>query len=152
MYEEENIESEFLKRPKKNPFRTPDNYFDSIEDRVMGKIKYQTGKKTSSAKVIQLLKPALGLAASFLLVYLLVNYPVNHLLPKTLVKSVITDTTSPYMIDDSTFNVLSIDENTLVNAIFTDEPSNVSDINPDDMLAYLSSGLNEVEIYSEIQN
>jgi len=152
MYEEENIESEFLKRPKKNPFRTPDNYFDSIEDRVMGKIKYQTKKKTSSTKVIQFLKPVLGLAASFTLVYLLVYYPINQLLPKTLVQSEITDTTSHSMIDDSTLNFSSIDENTLVNAIFSDETSNVSDINPDDMLAYLSSGLNEVEIYTEIQN
>jgi hypothetical protein len=152
MYEDKNIEPEFLKRPKKNPFRTPDHYFDTIEDRIMGNIKYQAKKKTSSTKVIQFLKPVLGLVASFSLVYLLVYYPINHLLPKTLVKSAITDTTSPYLTDDSTLNFSLIDENAVVNAIFSDETSNIAEINSDEMLAYLSSGMNEVEIYSEIQN
>jgi hypothetical protein len=45
-----------------------------------------------------------------------------------------------------------IDESTLVNAIFSDDESTVADINPDDMVAYLSSRYNEVEIYSAIQN
>lgn len=152
MYEKENRQPEFMKRPKTNPFRTPDRYFDSIEDRIMGGIEHAAKKKTTSAKVIQLLKPALGLVASFTLVYLLVYYPINIFLPKSIVKSEVTDTTSPYLIDDSTLNFAFIDENTLVNAIFSEESSNISDINPDEMLAYLSSGMNEVEIYAEIQN
>ena len=54
--------------------------------------------------------------------------------------------------DDSTLNFSLIDESTLVNAIFSDDNSNSTDINSEDMLAYLSSGLNEVQIFSEIQN
>lgn len=152
MYEEENIEPEFMKRGKTNPFRTPDRYFDSIEDRIMRGIKHTAKSKTTSAKVIQYLKPALGLAASVTVVYMLVYYPINNFLPKGMIKSEIAVSTSPTMIDDSTLNFSSIDENTLINAIFSDETSDVSEIKPDDMLAYLSSGLNEVEIYSEIQN
>jgi len=64
----------------------------------------------------------------------------------------VSSTLTPSVKDDSTFNFSSIDESTLVNAIFSNEKSTVADINPDEMLAYLSSGLNEVEIYSEIQN
>lgn len=151
MNEKDMIEPEFMKRPKTNPFRTPEHYFDSIEDRIMGGIEHAAKKKTTSAKIIQLLKPALGLAASFSLVYLLVYYPITNFLPKSIVKSEVTDTTSHYLIDDSTLSFSFIDENTLVNAIFSEEPSNIADINPDEMLAYLSSGMNEVEIYSEIQ-
>ena len=152
MHEEENIESEFMKRLKTNPFRTPDHYFDTIEVRVMRNIEHQTIKKTSSAKVIRFLKPVLGIAASLAIVYLLVHTQINHFSTQSAAKAEISDSTFPYLMEDSALNMSSIDENTLINAIFSDEKSSVSDINPDEMLAYLSSGLNEVEIYSEIQN
>jgi len=152
MYEEGNIEPEFMKRGKPNPFRTPDRYFDSIEDRIMGVIKHSAKSKTTFNKVIQFLKPALGLAASFTLVFILGYYSINHFLPKGMIKSEVAVITSTSTVDDSTLNFSSIDDNTLINAIFSDETSNVSEIKPDDMLAYLSSGMNEVEIYSEIQN
>ena len=50
MYEEENRQPEFLKRPKSSPFRTPDHYFDSIEDRVMGSIKNEAKRKKHQAQ------------------------------------------------------------------------------------------------------
>ncbi len=153
MYEEENTEPEFLKRNKTNPFRTPDHYFDSIEDRVMGNIADQSQKKTSSAnKVIRLLKPVLGLAASFALVALLVYYPINHLLLKNTVTSVTADSASSDILNSYSFILTSIDENSLVNTIFSDETNSSTAINQDEVLAYLSSGLNDVEIYSEILN
>jgi len=153
MYEEDNIEHEFLKRPKTNPFRTPDQYFESMEDRVMETIHYQSKKKTSSSRMIQFLKPALGLAASFTLVYLLVYYPINILFPKNVAQTEVTDSTSTVLPEEFTFNLASIDDNTLLHAIFSDEPNTTTaETNPDELLAYLSSGLNDVEIYAELQN
>jgi hypothetical protein len=153
MYEEDNIEHEFLKRPKTNPFRTPDRYFESMEDRVMETIHYQSKKKTSSSRMIQFLKPALGLAASFTLVYLLVYYPINILFPKNVAQTEVTDSTSTVLPEEFTFNLASIDDNTLLHAIFSDEPNTTTaETNPDELLAYLSSGLNDVEIYAELQN
>jgi hypothetical protein len=146
--EEENIEPEFMKRPGTNPFRTPEGYFDSFEDRVMKGIQLQEKKKPGSVGILRILKPVLGIAAILTLVFLLVNNPFTRNTTNTEVSSALT----PSLKDDSTFNFSLIDENTLVNAIFSDEESTVADINPDEMLAYLSSGLNEVEIYSEIQN
>lgn len=145
---EENIEPKFMKRPGTNPFRTPDGYFDSIEDRIMKEINLPEKKKTNSTKILRILKPVLGIAASITLVYLLANYPFT----KNTINSGMSSAVASSMIDDSTFNFALIDESTLVNAIFSDETSAVADINPDEMLAYLSSGLNEIEIYSEIQN
>jgi hypothetical protein len=152
MYEEENTEPEFLKRPKTNPFRTPDHYFDSIEDLVMGGIKHEAKKKTSSSKVFRLLKPALGLAASLTIVYLLVYSPISHILPKSMVKAEIADTTSNDSMDNFAFNISLIDENSLVNAIFGNETADLTKIKPDEMLAYLSTEMTDLEIYSEIQN
>lgn len=152
MYEEENIEPDFLKRPKTNPFRTPDYYFESLEDRIMGNIEDKMKKKSSSARLIQFLKPALGLAASFTLVYLLVYYPINTFLLKPTAETTITDTITSDLLTDYSINLASIDENSLINAIFSDETNNLAETNPDELLAYLSTGLNDVEIYTEIQN
>jgi len=146
--EEENIEPEFMKRPGTNPFRTPEGYFDSFEDRIMKEIQLPEKKKPVSVGILRILKPVLGIAAILTLVFLLVNNPFTRNTTNTEMSSALT----PPVKDDSTFNFSLIDENTLVNAIFSDEESTVADINPDEMLAYLSSGLNEVEIYSEIQN
>jgi len=146
--EEENIEPEFMKRPGTNPFRTPEGYFDSIEDRIMKEIQLPEKKKTTSGKIFRIMKPVLGIAASITLVYLLANYPFTT----NTINSQMSSAVASSMIDDSTFNFSMIDESTLVNAIFSDETNAVADINPDEMLAYLSSGLNEIEIYSEIQN
>ncbi len=154
MYEEENIEPEFLKRPKKNPFQTPDHYFDSIEDRVMGAIEHEAKNKTTSKsdKIFQLLKPVLGLAASFALVYLLAYYPIKYFSPNSLVKSEITDSSSFDNMDAYALNFSLIDENSLFNTIFDNETNVLSEIKPDELLAYLSTDMNDLEIYSEIQN
>lgn len=154
MYEEENIEPEFMKRPKANPFRTPDHYFDSIEDRVMGAIEHEAKNKTTSksGKIFQLLKPVLGLAASFAIVYLLAYYPIKYFSPNSLVKSEITDSSSFDTMDAYALNFSLFDENSLFNTILGDETSALSEIKPDEILAYLSTDMNDLEIYSEIQN
>ena len=146
--EEENIEPEFMKRHGTNPFRTPEGYFDSLEDRILEQIRIPEKKKNASGKIYRILKPVLGIAASLMLVYLLANYTGF----RNTINSEISATSTLSLKDDSTLNFSMIDESTLVNAIFSEDNSAVADINPDEMLAYLSSGLNEIEIYSEIQN
>ena len=148
MYKEENKKPEFGKRHEANPFRTPEGYFDSIEDRIMSRIQSSEKKKTVTSKIIRILKPVVGIAACLTVVYFLTNYPHIRNNSNSNVASTYTLTQK----DDSILNFSLIDESTLVNAIFSDDENTVADINPDDMLAYLSSRMNEVEIYSEIQN
>jgi hypothetical protein len=151
MYEDDYIEPEFMKRNKKNPFRAPEGYFDSIEDRMMGRIELPVKSKTTTARIIKFLKPALGLAASILLVGLLVYSPIKTLLLKNGTKTEVAQSSATDLLDDYSLNLTSIDDNALANAIFSDE-SNTTALDPDEVLAYLSSDLNDVEIYSEIQN
>ena len=152
MYEEDNIESEFLKRHKMNPFRTPDHYFDTIEDRIMDRIEQPIATKTKSVRIIRFLKPALGLVASLSILYLLVYYPINHQLIKNSSETESAMSSTSNLLDSFSINLASIDDNTIVNAIYSDETSNIAATNPDEVLAYLASDLNDVEIYSEIQN
>jgi len=152
MYEEENIEPNFKKRDKVNPFQTPEFYFDSLEDRIIGGIEHTAKTKTTSAKIFQLLKPALGLVASFSIVYLLVYYPINTFLLKPTAKITPTESIVSDSFEAYSLNFSLIDENSLLNTILGDEPNTASEINPDEVLAYLSTGMNDLEIYSAIQN
>ena len=146
--QEENIDPEFPKHLETNPFGTPEGYFDSLEDRIMGKIQIPRKKETNSGKIIRILMPVAGIAACLTVVLLLIDKLATKNNTNLEVSSVLTPVTK----DDSTFNFSMIDESTLVNAIFAEEQNTVADINSDDMLAYLSTGMNEVEICAEIQN
>lgn len=151
MYEEDHIEPDFAKRSQ-NPFRTPDNYFESLEERIMGNIKVPTMKKSSSTQIIRFLKPVVGIAASLTLIFMLGYYSINTFMLKDTATTELTDPDSTDLLNDYFINISSIDENSLMDAIFTDETNVFAETNPDEFLAYLSTGLNDVEIYSEIQN
>ena len=144
--EDKNIEPEFMKRKATNPFRTPEHYFDSLEDRIMSKIQVPEAPKKPN-QIIRFIKPAIGIAASLLVAYLLVNKPAYRSNDKNVIAGL---TNVPG--NDSAFNFSQIDESTVINAIFTEETDTLRKINQDEMLAYLSTGLNEIEIYAEIQN
>ncbi|MGE5393681.1 MAG: hypothetical protein ACM3P1_03000 [Candidatus Saccharibacteria bacterium] len=153
MYEEENIEPEILKQLKKNPFKTPENYFESIEERVMQKVKQESKKNKASyeGKIILFLKPALAVAASLGILFLLVHYPVNYFSQNEIARAKVTDTVSKDTMDAYSLSFSLVDENSLINTIIDEDKAVKEGINPDEVLAYLSSDMNDIEIYSEIQ-
>lgn len=51
------------KYKSKNPFTVPDGYFDTLEDRVMSRVK--ENEKPKQTSLLLTLKPYLGLAALF---------------------------------------------------------------------------------------
>lgn len=154
MYQEENIEPEFLQHPKKNSFRTPDNYFDTVEDRVMQRIHQESDKKhiSYSGKVIRFLKPALAVAASLGIVFMLVYYSVNHFSTKEVANVNGIDAITPDTMDAYSLSFSLVDENSLITTIINEDQAVKEEINPDEVLAYLSSDMNDIEIYSEIKN
>ena len=151
MYNEENIEPEFLKRQGKNPFRTPEGYFDTIEDRIIERLEPSIKKQSSNLRILRFIKPAIGIAASILLVYLLVKPTMTFNHNQNIPKIETAESSSVDLLDFFPLNLGTVDENVLANAIFSDD-LNVAIIDSSEVFAYLSSDLNEVEIYSEIQN
>lgn len=61
----------------KNPFSVPDGYFDSLEERVMERVK-ESGKP-KRAGALQMLKPYLGLAGLFVFAMLFVQFLLPRL-------------------------------------------------------------------------
>jgi len=78
----ENIENQFGNRKKGQPFRVPEDYFETFADRLMVRIEEeeQPNKKRS---LFFYLKPALMMAASFAFVMLLVYVPIKKFFPTT---------------------------------------------------------------------
>ncbi len=52
---------------KKNPFKVPDNYFENLNERILGNILSETNRKRKVVNVINL-KPFLAIAASVVLI------------------------------------------------------------------------------------
>lgn len=135
--------------PKGNPFDVPQGYFESLEDRIGARIEDEVAFKSPGQKVIQMLKPILGLAASFAIAFLLIYYPLGKFIPKFMAKS---DTQTEESLFELEFieNTLFIDENTLLQTLSATETS--TEFESDEIINLLSSELNDYQIYAEIIN
>ena len=52
-----------------NPFRMPEGYFDSLEDRLAARIAAEAAPQPKARRVWAVLKPALALAATFAIIF-----------------------------------------------------------------------------------
>ncbi|HCR91703.1 MAG TPA: hypothetical protein DIW50_14865 [Prolixibacteraceae bacterium] len=133
---------EFLKElPKQQPFKVPEAYFETFEERLQQRIQQQAGK--SKPKIIQMLRPVLWLAAGFVLVFLLVHYPLKMFFPGSSsdlgLAETVTSISNEWLYDDNLYNMISEDmsADTIDNEVVVD---------------FLSAELSEYEIYSEMYN
>lgn len=140
---------ELSKISKENPFRVPDGYFDDFSARLQKRLEAE--KKVISIEPVgfmRYLRPMLGLAASFGLIFLLVYWPMKSILPDKIAdgnNSNVISTDQEY-----TNYVEGIDENSFYTLLSeTSETQNLSD---DDLVAFLSSNISEYEIFSQSQS
>lgn len=151
----EKIAPELSKLKKEQPFGVPHKYFDDFSARLHYRLEAE--KQVLPQKqnpVIRFLKPALGLAASFALIFMLVYWPVKTFLPNYLVKS------NTYIEveneDDHFLSFLEkLDENSffaLIQENSIEEETAEGDFNDDELLSYLSSNVTDYEIYIQTEN
>lgn len=138
------------------PFVVPANYFDDFYARLHTRLETEElvlPKKRN--KVIRLLKPAFGLAASFALIIMLVYWPVKTYLPKYLAKTKNIETGISN--EDETYlsMINDLDENSFF-ALLTEvsEPELLQEVglNEDEFLSYLSSSISDYEIFIQSEN
>lgn len=148
MNELEKIAPKLSKMKKDHPFSVPDNYFDDFSARLQTKLeaeKHVLPKQKN--RVIRLLKPAIGLAASFLLVVMLVYWPIKSFLPNILSKNTIAETATIEDGDPYRAIIERIDENTFFAIL--EEPEQEPTFNDEELMNYISSNMSEYEIYLE---
>ena len=149
MNEKNNIESPLSGIPKKNPFGTPEGYFENLQDRIEARIEAENTSLPRKTKVIRMLKPVLSLAASFALVYLLVYYPLSTFLPKYMEsqQAAAEVESQEFDIEEDFLAVFSTD-NSLIE--YMTEEENSDDQASDEIYAYISSHMSDSEFYNEL--
>jgi hypothetical protein len=154
MKEFKKIAPESSKINKELPFRVPENYFDDFSSRLHSKLETETDVPQNKGRVIRMLKPILGLAASFALIFMLVYWPIKSFLPDYLAKTeqnieIITIEEDSYI-----SYVERIDENSffaLIRGVFTSDDAE-DDFTDEDLLNYLSANISDYDLYLNYEN
>ncbi len=147
------IWDELQNEPSEPPFRVPEGYFDTLEDRIKSQIEEEFQPVSQKGKVIRILKPLLGMAASFALVFLLVYYPLSVYLPDYLAKNTDNPEINPEVAseEDLLFSYFSITSNSVYDLFADNEIATEEEISSEEMLDYLTLSMNEAEIYAELK-
>ena len=141
--------------PKDNPFGVPEGYFEMLDDRISERIRQdgegEKEKARKEVKIIRMVKPLLGLTAAFAIVFMLVHYPLSKFLPWYMSKQANNQTE----LSQSEEKILAtftgdVDEGTFFQILTS--PDNQNKIDSDEIISFLSSELNDYEIYAEITN
>ena len=149
MNEFENNAPELSKLKKEYPFRTPDNYFDDFSARLQ--LRLEAEKKATVPRKIRfadILKPALGLAASFAIIFMLVYIPLKTFMPseRTEVAAVTDDYDEAGILN----YIENIDESSFISLLNEDENKDV--FSDDDLTLYVSANFSDYEIYEKLEN
>ena len=148
MDELKNIAPKLSKQKREHPFRAPDNYFEDFSARLQ--MKLETEKKVvpqQKSRIVRFLKPAIGLAASFALIFMLVYWPLQKFMQNNVVA--IEDTVE--YPDSEFFNIVEgLDEASFFALL---EESNETEVfTDDDLMAYVSANFTDYEIFENIEN
>lgn len=143
MEELKNIAPELSKLKKENAFGTPRSYFDDFPARMQMKLEAEKNVVDKKEfKIINLLKPALGLAASFAIIFMLVYIPIKTFMPQ---EQIIQTTASNDYSDQFQTILEELDENSFFTLLESDDTEdNFSD---EDLIAYVSSNFSAYEIF-----
>jgi hypothetical protein len=136
------------KQKRENPFGTPDRYFDTFSVRLKMKLEAeQEAPLRPKQRIIRFLKPALSLAASFALIFLLVYWPIKTFMPDQAIIN-----TAQQDLNEMEYEsmVEGIDENSFYALL--DESIDSTKFTDDDLLSYLSTNISEYDIYDGTNN
>jgi hypothetical protein len=149
MNELEKIAPELSKIKKENPFRVPENYFGDFSARLQERLEAEKmDVPVKQNRVIQFLKPAIGLAAGFALIFTLSYWPLQIFTPNEQAKNITTVNSESEMLYASW--VEGIDENSFYAML--ENPNGPVDFTDDDLADFVNTNSSEYDIYSETDN
>ena len=149
MDELKNSTPELSKLKKEYPFRTHENYFDDFSVRLQMRIKTEKhASEPQKTRFIQLLKPALGLVASFALIFMLVYVPLKTFMPNRIPE--LAESTNEF--ETGILNYIeNIDESSFISLL--NEPKNKEvEFSDDELALYVSANFSDYEIYANLEN
>jgi hypothetical protein len=149
MDELKKIAPELSKIKKENPFRVPENYFEDFSARLQERLELEkAGVQKNQSRIIRFLKPAIGLAAGFALIFMLSYWPLKMFTPNELANNSNSENSETEMLYASW--VEGIDENSFYAML--DNPNGSVDFTDDDLADFVNTNSTEYDIYSETDN
>ena len=143
--QDENIENLFGNVGNKQPFRVPENYFETFADRIKARIEEEelpVRKKT----LYFYLKPAMSMAASIALVMLLVYVPIKKFFPTNegylSQNQAIKDPIGVIPVELITY----FTEGQFLSAVSEMNEIETQKLSPDSLADYIAANYNEYEI------
>lgn len=154
MNKKHHIPTRVQKQEHDLPFAVPDGYFDTLEDRIEARIAEETNTISPKGKLIRMLKPILGMAASFAVIFLLVYYPLSVFLPGYLAKNAEEPAAKneTFAEEEALYSYLLVSEQSLYDILNAETEQTGGEVTADEMLDYLATAMNETEIYAEFKN
>ncbi|MDX9881348.1 MAG: hypothetical protein RBS73_04740 [Prolixibacteraceae bacterium] len=129
--------------PKEQPFKVPETYFETLGERVQQRVSRQPVKPEKGRDVIRMLKPVLWLAAGFVMVFLLVHYPLKMSLPdgpgETELAEIETVFSNEWLYDENLYYLSA-------------EEMGPDTVDNEAVAEFLSAEVSEYEIYSVMYN
>lgn len=146
---------ELSKLKNELPFHVPANYFGDFYARLHSRLEVEEQVLPKRGnRMVRYLKPALGVAASFALLFMMVYWPLKSFLPKNLAKS---DFPVEILNEEDTYSSMieKLDENSFVALIYESSEPEMTDgngLNDEELFSYLSSGISDYEIFLQTEN
>lgn len=149
MDELKNIAPELSKLKKENPYGTPKNYFDDFSARMHTRIEQEKqGAPEKKPRIIQLVKPFLGLAASFAIIFMLVYVPLKTFTSKDIT---IVAEVDDYADTELLNLVEGLDESSFF-ALLDGQVDESEALTNDDLALYVDANFSAYEIYEFTEN
>lgn len=127
--------------PEKHGFQVPDNYFTALETRVTENTKTQKRPKVTALHPKTILRYSAGIAAMFVLAFLLFNTNTKT-----------EPITTSYALENYIEENIAISEYDL-KELLTDETLTLNlqleEINPEELAEFVSSSVDESNLFSE---
>lgn len=150
MDELKNIAPELSKLKKEVPFSTPKHYFDDFSARMQTRLETEIqAPPKQQTRIIQFLKPVLGLAASFALIFMLVYTPI-----KIFVSSEIHQVAANTETISSDSELLKIMEGLEESSFFAllHESEDAAAFSDEELVMYVSANFTDYEIFEITEN
>lgn len=131
---------------KDNPFKVPNNYFDDFYARLEPQL-HSEGTSNNSHPIIRYLKPIIGLAASFAIIFMVIYWPLSNFNKELTAQN--GDNQIQNTIDEQ-YSILveDLDENSLF--AFFNTNSDEENLSDEELISYLSASVSDYDLFIEM--
>ncbi len=146
MNNRDNISPKLESLKKDYPFKVPQNYFDDFPARMQQRIEQEKQSISKpKTRIIDFIKPALGLAAGFAAIFMLVYWPVKTLNNRQIEA---TNIQVEQVLTDDYINLFEqFDEETFITLL--EKQPNGDYTETESLVAYLASNYSDFDIFME---